>query len=290
MFKRFVIFFFILFIPSSLRAEDYKVINVKDNVWRFTAGNYHSVFITTPSGVIVTDPISKSAAAFLKQYISEHFNKPITYMLYSHNHVDHVTGGEALLMPDTQVVAHTLAAQDITFTDAPTAEPEITFDDHMTIRQDDTQITMTYHGTNNGRGSVSYHITPANVLYVVDWIVVGRMPYRNLIGYEIQGMINSTQAVLNTIDFDIFVGGHADIGKREDVEHYLGYITALYRAVKDGMLAGKKLPELQQSIHLDDYKDLKMYDEWLAENIEGVYNTLIESSYFNFRTDLDTEF
>lgn len=285
-----ITFSFALSFAINGYAENYQVINVKDNVWRFTAGHYHSVFITTQTGVIVTDPINASAASYLREYIKTNFNLPITHMLYSHNHVDHVTGGENLKMKNTVVTAHTLAAQDIAFTSAPTVIPQVTFDDSMSIRQDKTSVTMRYHGTNNGRGSVSYEIQPANVLFVVDWVVVGRLPYRNLIGYDIQGMINSTQAVLDDIDFDVFVGGHADIGTREDVETYLAYITTLYTAVKDGMLAGKTLKTLQSEITLPQYSHLKMYKAWLPENIEGVYNTLINDSYFNFRSDLPTTY
>ncbi|WP_146129602.1 hypothetical protein [Alteromonas alba] len=100
-------------------------------------------------------------------------------------------------------------------------------------------------------------------MHVVDWIVVGRLPYKDLPGYDIQGMISSTKAVLNRSDFEVFVGGHADIGTRADIEHYQAYLEALYSAVRDGML---------------------------ADNIKGVYQSLVDDSYFNFRADLDTAY
>lgn len=54
-------------------------------------------------------------------------------------------------------------------------------------------------------------------------------------------------------------------------------------AVRDGMLAGKSLAQLQQEITLTDYRDLAMYEEWLPENIKGVHDTLVDMSYFNLR-------
>tara|TARA_R100001530_G_scaffold70594_1_gene50018 strand:- start:362 stop:748 length:387 start_codon:yes stop_codon:yes gene_type:complete len=124
---------------------------------------------------------------------------------------------------------------------------------------------------------------PENVLFVADWIVLGRMPYETLPGYDIHGMINSTQQVLKEQPFDVFVGAHADMGSRKDVVRYLNYLEALYAEVRDGMLAGKSLETLQQDIKLDEFSDLKMYDQWLPQNIEGVYKTLIEQSYFDRR-------
>ncbi|MGQ8364468.1 MBL fold metallo-hydrolase [Glaciecola sp. 1036] len=279
-----------LSLSNVVLAQTYSIENVKDNVFRFTAGNYHSVFITTEEGTIVTDPISEDAAKHLRAYLREQNLLPITYMFYSHNHVDHVTGGEILSQDSTQVIAHKLAAQNIAFTKAPTRLVDITFTRNLTVNSGTTSVDLTYHGPNNGLGSVSYLIQPANVLYVVDWIVVGRMPYKDLIGYDITGMINSTKEVLATKDFDLFIGGHASMGTRQDIEHYLDYLETLYSAVKEGMLAGKTLPELQNSIKLDKFSNLKMYDEWLTYNIEGVYKSLINDSYFNFRQDLDTEF
>ncbi len=44
---------------------------------------------------------------------------------------------------------------------------------------------------------------PEKVLFVVDWIVLGRMPWKKLWSYDIQGMINSTRDALN-LDFDVF--------------------------------------------------------------------------------------
>ena len=123
-------------------------------------------------------------------------------------------------------------------------------------------------------------------MYVVDWIVIGRMPYKNLMGYDINGMIHSTRDIVNAEPFDLLIGGHANTGTQEDVANYLGYLEALYAAVRDGMLAGKNLETLRQEIRLPEYSDLRMYDEWLALNVEGVYNTLKTMSYFNFREDI----
>ena len=274
-------------------AEDkttYKIEHMKDNVYRFTAGHYRSVFMVTKEGIFATDPISDEAATYLREQLAKRFDVPIRYIAYSHNHVDHTLGGQILAQDGADVVAHEYAAQDLKWTKAPTAIPNITFRDQLDIALGDSRVELRYYGSNNGRGSVSMRFMPANVLYVVDWIVIGRMPYRDLLGYDIHGMIHSTQEVLAEKPFDLFIGGHAQAGTRKDVERYLAYLEALYAAVRDGMLAGKDLKTLQAEIKLPQYKDLPMYEEWLPLNIAGVYKTLVEISYFNFRPDIDAEF
>lgn len=267
---------------------EYAIERVKGNVYRFTAGHHHSVFMVTDEGLFLTDPISEAAATHLKTELAKRFDVPVRYLAYSHNHVDHVLGGEVLAGDGVIVVAHDYAAEDLEWTRAPTALPDLTFRDELTIVLGDSRVELRYHGPNNGRGSVSMRFEPANVLFVVDWIVLGRMPYRDLPGYDIHGMIRSTREVLEGEPFDLLVGGHAEIGTREDVERSLGYLEALYAAVRDGMLAGKSLEKLQADIRLPEYADLAMYDEWLHLNVAGVYRTLVDMSYFDRRADIPT--
>lgn len=281
------------FLSLSTIAEEtttYKIEHMKDNVYRFTFGHYHSVFMVTKEGLFLTDPISKKAASYLRNELTNRFNVPIRYLAYSHNHVDHILGGQILADKGVTVVAHAYAAEDIEFTRIPTAIPNLTFHERLIIELGDSLVELRYHGPNNGRGSISMRFMPANVLYVVDWIVIGRMPYRDLLGYDINGMIRSTREVLASEPFDLFIGGHADTGTRKDVERYLRYLEAIYGAVRDGMLAGKTLKTLQSEIRLPEYADLRMYEEWLPLNVAGVYKTLVEMSYFNFRPDIDVEF
>lgn len=281
----------LVFLPLEITAQGpYRIEQMKDNVYRFTAGNYRSVFMVTDEGLFVTDPISKEAATWLREQLDERFDAPVRYLAYSHNHVDHTLGGDVLAGDGVTVIAHEYAAEDLRWTRVPTAMPDLTFRHEATVELGDSRVEMRYHGPNNGRGSVSMRFLPANVLFVVDWIVLGRMPYQDLLGYDIHGMIRSTREVLAGEPFDLFIGGHANAGTREDVEHYLEYLEALYAAVRDGMLEGKTLETLQAEIRLPAYSHLLMYDEWLPLNVAGVYKTLVEMSYFNFRPEIGAEF
>ena len=129
------------------------------------------------------------------------------------------------------------------------------------------------------------YIEPSKVMFVVDWIVIGRMPFMDLKGYDIHGMIHSTREILKT-DFDVLVGGHANIGNKQDVENYLKYIEALYQGVRDGMLAGKTLKEIQDELQLTEFNSLLMFKQWRALNIEGVYRIFNDASYFDMRPDI----
>lgn len=278
--------FLIIFLPAMAIADDFRIEPVRSNVYRFTAGNYRSVFMVTESGIVVTDPISTEAATWLKAELARRFPQaPIRYVIYSHNHPDHVYGGEAFDGEGVVFIAQELAREDLVHTKAKTRLPNLTFKDQLTLHLGDGEVRLRYHGVNNGRGSISMLFEPAHVLHVVDWIVLGRLPYKDLQGYDIEGMIRSTREVL-AMDFDILVGGHAEMGTKDDVRRYLAYLEALYDAVRDGILAGKDLATLQKKIRLDAWSDLAMYSEWLPLNIKGVYDTLVNDSYLLMRPEV----
>ncbi len=290
MFKPCRIFFLLVLLmpvagPSDAAAADYRIEQISGNVYRFIDDRHRSVFAVTEQGIIATDPLNTDAAKWLQAELQQRFKQPVRYVIYSHNHSDHIYGTQAFTSPALNVVAHRLAAQDIEWTQAATTAPNVTFEDELTIRLDDTTVELRYHGPNDGRGSISMLFKPANVLFVVDWIVIGRMPWQKLWSYDIHGMLNSTRDVLE-LDFDHFVGGHADVGTRADVQRYLTYLEALYAEVRSGISSGASLEQLQQSIRLDDYSDLQHYEEWLPMNIEGVYERLMEESGMGWRADL----
>ena len=268
------------FSTQALEIED-----LGDGLYRFIDDRHRSVFLITPQGAIVTDPLNKKAATWLNEQIKSRFNVPIKYVIYSHNHSDHIYGAEVFKSPQTTFVAHKLSAQDIKNTQMKTVTPDLTFDDELVLTLGDSNVKLNYHGPNDGRGSISMLFEKQKTLFVVDWILIGRMPWQKLWSYDIQGMINSTKSVLN-YDFDTFVGGHADIGNKADVKRYLSYIEQLYSQVTAGALAGKTLDEIKQNIKLDEFKDFRQYQAWLPLNIEGVYERLIEESGMGWRSDL----
>ena len=279
----FLFAFFFAFVP--LRAEEaseFSIEQMKGDLYRFTAGHYRSVFLVTEEGILLTDPISEEAATWLKGELGKRFDVPIRYVVYSHNHIDHVYGGNVFADEGVVFISHRLARENLVRTKANTKIPDLVFDEEMNIFLGGQEVRLTYHGTNNGRGSVSMKFDPLNVLFVVDWIVLDRMPYKDLKGYDIQGMIDSTREVLE-MNFDLLIGGHAAEGTKDDVERYLTYLEALYDAVLQGMLDGKSLDELKKEIRLDDFSDLKNYEQWLPSNIEGVYRTLNDQSYIDMR-------
>ena len=57
--------------------------------------DYVSAFMVTPDGIILVEPIGTEMAAWLKAEMARRFNVPVKYVIYSHYHWDHASGGDA---------------------------------------------------------------------------------------------------------------------------------------------------------------------------------------------------
>ena len=89
-----------------------KKVDGTDNVYIFRYGGHQSMFIVTPQGVIATDPISYLRPA--KPYvdaIKAVTDKPIKYVIYSHQHYDHIAGGKPFKDLGATFIAHRRAKE-----------------------------------------------------------------------------------------------------------------------------------------------------------------------------------
>jgi glyoxylase-like metal-dependent hydrolase (beta-lactamase superfamily II) len=55
--------------------------------------DYVSAFMVTPEGIILVEPIGTEMATWLKAELARRFNVPVKYVIYSHSHWDHASGG-----------------------------------------------------------------------------------------------------------------------------------------------------------------------------------------------------
>jgi len=246
-----------------------EITNIAGDLYRFRNNFHFSVFLVTSEGIIVTDPIDKDAAAWLKAELKKRFDKPIKYLIYSHDHRDHIAGGE-VFADEAVVIAHENAKNTIFGEQRPTAFPEVTFSDHMTIELGGKTVKLAYVGRCHSDNMIAMHFPAERAVFTVDFISVNRLPYKDFPDAYLPDWIDAIK-VVEAIDFDILIPGHGPVGVKADATEHRKYIEALYDAVLKAAREGKTLDEMKQMITLDQYKHLGQYDNWLGLNIEGMY-------------------
>jgi glyoxylase-like metal-dependent hydrolase (beta-lactamase superfamily II) len=257
---------------SAQKAAKRSITKIAGDLYRFQNNFHFSVFYVTPEGILVTDPINPDAAKWLKAELKRRYNQPIKYLVYSHDHQDHSSGGEVFADTAT-VVGHELTRAAMAGEKRPTAVPTVTFSDTMSLHLGGRQINLVYVGRGHSDNSIVIHFPAERAVFAVDFVSVKRLPFKNLSDTYIPDLIEQIRTV-EKMDFDIIAPGHGKLGTRADVRDHRQYVEDLYGAVVKGVRAGQSLDQLKQSINLPKYASWGQHKAWLPLNIEGVYNRI----------------
>ncbi len=67
--------------------------NLTGSIYYARMDYYVSVFMVTSEGIILVEPIGVEFATWLKSELNRRFHQPVKYVIYSHSHWDHASGG-----------------------------------------------------------------------------------------------------------------------------------------------------------------------------------------------------
>lgn len=222
------------------REKGYHLEEIRDGLYWITNGVYNTMFLTTGEGVIVIDAPPGLGEKYLLA-IKEVTEEPITHVIYSHSHADHISS--ANIFPENAIyIAHqeiwkTLSRRAKSGRKSPFGKysggstvplPTLTFTDSYTLKVGNQVLELSYNGVNHEAGNIYIYAPKQKVLMLVDVVDPGWIPFKNLAGADYTlGYINAYEEILS-YDFETFVGGHLNRpGDRSDVMLHGEYMTDL---------------------------------------------------------------
>jgi glyoxylase-like metal-dependent hydrolase (beta-lactamase superfamily II) len=246
-----------------------EITRIAGEVYRFRNNFHFSVFAVTPAGIIATDPINADAAGWLKAELGRRFGQPVRYVVYSHDHADHIAGGQ--VFADTAlIVAHDNAKPVIVGERRPTAVPQLTFADAATIELGGTVLELAWVGRNHSDNSLVMRFPRERIVFAVDFIPVQMIAFRDFPDAYIPDWIESLRRV-EAMDFDVLAPGHGPLGTKDHVRQFRQYMEELRAEVLRHAREGKSLDEVKQLVKLPKYETWGGYQDWFALNVEGMY-------------------
>ena len=87
----------------AIPAKGYLVQEIRDHLYWVTDGSYNAMFLVTDKGVVAVDAPPSIGKNYLKA-IAEVTDKPVTYVIYSHAHIDHI-GAAGIFPKNTTFIA-----------------------------------------------------------------------------------------------------------------------------------------------------------------------------------------
>ena len=245
--------------PVVSPEKGYVAQQIQGGLYWVSDGAYNTMFLVTSDGVVAVDAPPTLGANYLKA-IAEVTPQPVKYLIYSHEHTDHI--GAAYLFPKSvSIIAHKETAEILAQRKDPRRPlPNITFTDSYRLNVGGETLVLDYPGINHERGNILIYAPKQETLMLVDVIYPGYMPYKNLgIVEDVPGYVEVHKKAL-AYKFSTFVGGHVTrFGDRSDVELSLEFTSDLYRTASSA-LTSLSLPEFAKA------NGSKATDKWDLHN------------------------
>lgn len=226
-------------------ASGYYTESFGGGVYMVTDGSYQALFLVSTEGVMMVD-CPPTIGTKLLYAIGNITDQPITHLVYSHSHADHIGGAVLLLNNHTDdknenekrlakaevvTIAHAETARLLAQVSDPNRPiPQKTFKDTYTLRSGNQTLELSYKGANHLEGNIFIFAPAQKVLMLVDVIFPGWTPFARLGQVKnVPGFIAAHDQILDEYDVEHFVGGHLDrSGSRGDVEIQREYVRDLF--------------------------------------------------------------
>lgn len=259
---------------TDAHAEPVKgLIEVAADVYKYDPGdNYSSMFLVSDEGVIVVESANTIHAKGLLASIRSVTEKPVLYLLQSHNHWDHTGGGQVFRDVGAKILVHKEAY------DWMKANPhhdmilpnETWNGKRKDITVGNTTIEMHYVGMSHGLGMTVFRVAQQKVAYIADIVTPERVLFSVVPDFNINEWKRALTEI-EALDFDKAVFSHSHskspFGSKADVVAQREFIEDLQTAIFTEFKKGTQFYKIAQAVKLPKYENWAMYDEWLAMNV-----------------------
>ncbi|EWM11938.1 MBL fold metallo-hydrolase [Kutzneria sp. 744] len=217
--------------PRPVPAEGYILDRIGTSMHAVTANGNQTSFVVTRAGVVLIDA-PPSLAAQLPAAIRRVTTKPVTHIIYTHSHADHIAN--AFAFGDVIRVAHEDTAAILRASRDPNRPlPTVTFRDTRTLHVGGERFELSYPGPNHEAGNIIIHVPGQRAAVMCDVVLPGWSPFKAWgTADSVPGVLRAHD-VLARLDIDTFVGGHvhrlgtpADIRASRDFTYDLWHTTA----------------------------------------------------------------
>jgi cyclase len=253
-------------------ASAVKVQKLKENLFVLNAlagggGGNTAVFITA-TGVVVVDTKNPGWGQPLLEVIKTLTPKPVTLIINTHTHGDHVSGNVEF-PPTVDVVTHEntktnmAAMRPASFVAQPASGPppniftrnngtgmsKRTFKDSMTIGQGAERIELRYFGRAHTDGDAMVLFPAARVLHMADVFATKGLPGMDAnnggTGVGFADTLDKVADYADRNNVEAIVNGHFEsTTTRADLREYIQFVREFVRTVQDGKKAGKSVDEV----------------------------------------------
>jgi glyoxylase-like metal-dependent hydrolase (beta-lactamase superfamily II) len=250
--------------PPQPSVDNLTVEKVKDNLWVIRGGGGNTAVFATAKGLTVVDTKSPGWGQPLLDKIKTLSDKPITTVINTHTHYDHVSANvvmpatveiiaqenTAKMMPNTTSVTGLGDTENVFKTNPGKGLAKRTFKDKLTIGTGADQINLYYFGPAHTGGDAFVEFPALRVMHVGDTFPNKGLPImdKNNGGSGVEYANTIMKAVNGVKNVDTLINGHtpaqttpADMKEfGEFVHDFVAHVQAAKKAGKTAADAVKE--------------------------------------------------
>jgi len=262
--------------------------SLRNGVGIFTQRGGTVGWLATDDGIVVVDTQYPGSAADCWSGLRERAPSPLSMVLNTHHHGDHVGGNGVFAEHTDRLVAHA-NVPDLMRTSVEEADqqtyPTETFEDTWSETVGNETLTLRYRGPAHTGGDAIVVFENANVVHVGDLVFNRAYPFVDVEGgADSKNWMSSLDTIHDAIDDDtIVIHGHGNpqfgvTGGRGDLLVMRNFLEALNEYVTRQRQAGASLDEMKEKEVLEGFEAFDF--DWalsLSDCIEAVYRERTET-------------
>lgn len=243
--------------PPQPSADNLTVEKVRDNLFVVRGGGGNTAVFVQAAGVTIVDTKNPGWGQPLLDKIKTLTDKPVTTVINTHLHFDHVSGNVA--MPaSAEIVAHANAAKTMAspagVTGLPTVPPNVfkdnpgrglpkrTYTDKLTLGSGADQVDLYHFGPAHTGGDTFVAFPALRVMHAGDVFPSKGLPImdKNNGGSGIEYANTVRKAAAGVPNIDVVINGHTPANSTvSDMVQFAGFVQAFVDHVQAGKKAGK---------------------------------------------------
>lgn len=221
---------------SQQQRQPLTMEKVTDNLYVIVGNGGNVAAMPTSEGVLLVDDKFAQDAPDILAKVKTISDKPVRYVLNTHQHGDH-TGGNEAMMASAEIVIHKNARANMVEGKMP-GLPHITFSDETQIFLGGKEVRARHLGRGHTNGDAVIYFPSERVLHTGDLFVSGAAPF---IDYSAKGSIVEWDRTIEQAlqyDFDKVIPGHGPVSTKADLVKWRQTLAQLRSKAKAACAGG----------------------------------------------------
>lgn len=198
-------------------AASLTIEKVKDNLYAIIGDGGNVAVYVTSEGVILIDDKYERDYTDIMAKVKGVTDKPVRYVLNTHQHGDHTGGNEKMLASSVEIIAHRNARANMVTGKLP-GVPRISFSDETSVFLGGKEVRAHYFGRGHTNGDVVIYFPDAKVIHTGD-LLTNSPPF---VDYSGKGSLAEWSTTLDNVnkagwDFDTVIPGHGPVTKQANL-------------------------------------------------------------------------